>query len=339
LSANKVPVSGSIDDMNTCNLLLSLRVFLCTGITLLLTACASGPAAEPPAVIHANAHSGGSVVAFSQSGELLASGGWEGTVRLWQMPAGGQVRHWRDHADSVNGIAFLDGDRQLVTGGFDGKLVRRDVAGQVQQVITTPAPVTHLVADPGKDRVLTGHSDGAVRLWRLGDFSLLQERVLHRGTVKAVAIDPHAARYASGGADGRVFVWEEGGAVAELEAPPADPWTLAFAPDGQWLSGGSWFRLFRWQLQDGALTTLPTQHHGIIKSIEYISDNELATISRQTDSSVYFLDPASGATLRRFQRHALCGGDISISVDGRYLATTSDDASVRIWVLGNETKK
>jgi len=302
----------------------------------LLAACASGPTAEPPAVIHANAHSGGSVVAFSQSGDLLASGGWEGTVRLWQLPEGGQVGRWRDHADSVNGIAFLDGDRQLVTAGYDGRLVRRDLDGRVLQAITTPAAVMHMVADPARDRMLTGHSDGVVRLWRLADFALLDEQVLHRAEVKAVAIDPHAARYASGGADGRVFVWEEGGAVLALEAPPADPWTLAFAPDGQWLSGGSWFRLFRWHLQDGALTTLPTQHLGIIKSIDYTPDGALATISRQTDSSVYFLDPVSGTTLRRFQRHDLCGADISISPDGRYLATTSDDASVRIWVLGSE---
>jgi WD40 repeat protein len=313
--------------------ILRLRTIFLAGVILLLPACASGPPVEPPALIHDNVHSGGSVVAFSPSGELLASGGWEGTVRLWQLPQGEQVRYWRDHSDSVNGIAFLEGDRQLVTAGYDGRLVMRDLAGNVLQHIMTPAPVTHMVAEPDKDRVLTGHSDGVVRLWRLADFVLLQERALHRGAVKAVAIDPHSRRYASGGADGRVFVWAEGGELISLEAPPADPWTLAFAPDGQWLSGGSWFRLFRWDLQDGTLTTLPTQHHGIIKSVEYVSSDVLASISRQTDSSVYFLDPASGATLRRFQRHALCGADISVSPDGRYLATTSDDASVRVWVL------
>jgi len=313
-----------------------IQAALLVAVALLMSACAVRPAAEPPAVIHANVHSGGSVVAFGQSGELLASGGWEGTVRLWRLSSGEQVRHWRDHSDSVNGIAFLEGDRQLVTAGYDGRLVKRGLAGDVLQHITTPAPVTHMVADPASDRVLTGHSDGVVRLWRLGDFSLLQERALHRGAVKAVAIDPQSRRYASGGADGRVFVWEEGGEVMSLEAPPADPWTLAFAPDGQWLSGGSWFRLFRWNLQDGALTILPTQHHGIIKSVEYVSDGVLASISRQTDSSVYFLDPASGETLRRFQRHELCGADIAVSPDGRYLATTSDDASVRIWVLGSD---
>ena len=326
-----------MDSMIYATSVFLTRAVILAGAALLMPACASGPVVEPPAVIHERAHSGGSVVSFSQTGDLLASGGWEGTVRLWRLPGGEQVSHWRDHSDSVNGIVFLEGDRGLVSAGYDGWLVKRDLAGNVYQRIATPAAIMHMVADPGRDRVLTGHTDGVVRLWRLGDFSLLQERVLHRGAVKAVAIDPRSTRYASGGADGRVFVWEEGGEVLSLEAPPVDPWTLAFSLDGKWLSGGSWFRLFRWNLRDGAFTSLPTQHHGIIKSVEYVSGDVLATISRQTDSSVYFLDPASGETLRRFQRHDLCGGDISVSPDGRYLATTSDDASVRIWLL--ESKK
>jgi WD40 repeat protein len=123
--------------------------------------------------------------------------------------------------------------------------------------------------------------------------------------------------------------------VVYLEEPSTDAWTLAFSPDGQWLAGGTWFRLYRWNLDDGALTTMATEHRGIIKSVQYTGQGEsLATISRQTDSSVYFLDPVSGAVKRRFQRHDLCGSDIAVSPDGRYLATTSDDASVRIWVLG-----
>ena len=73
---------------------------------------------------------------------------------------------------------------------------------------------------------------------------------------------------------------------------------------------------------------------GIIKSIQFTDGgSELASISRQTDSSVYFLDPDTGAVTRRFQQHELCGAAVAVSDNGRYLATTSDDASVRIWKL------
>ena len=309
-------------------------VFVLFAQTVLLAACVSLQPEESPLVIKDKAHSGGSVVAFSQSGDRVASGGWEGTVRLWQLPAGREIRHWPAHGDSVNGIAFLDADRQIVTAGYDGVLARRAVDGGLLQQITTPSAVTHMVADARSDRLVTGHRDGSVRLWKATDFTLLKAQQLHKGAVKAVAIAPGATRYASSSTDGSVVLWTEDGSVRPLATPPADAWTLAFSPDGQTLSGGSWFRLYRWDLDDGTLTTLATEHHGIIKSIQYIDNgNELASISRQTDSAVYFLDAESGAVKRRFQRHDLCGGDIAVSPDGRFLATTSDDSSVRFWLL------
>ena len=320
--------------MQLCKSPYFLKTLVVCTFVLLSSACALQPPGEPPAVIHEGVHNGGSVVSFSDDGDLLASGGWEGTVRLWRMPEGSQLRHWRDHGDSVNGIAFVGGDGQVITAGYDGLLVRRSVNGTLLETVDTGSSITHMVADSRIDRVLTGHADGVVRIWRVSDFQLLQETSLHRGAVKAVAIEDRAARFASSGADGRVFVWNESGEVRELQVPPVDAWTLAFSPDGRWLSGGGWFRLFRWNLQDGTLAVLSTPHHGIIKSVKYLAAGDaLATISRQTDSSVYFLDPASGALQRSFQQHDLCGGDISVSPDGRYLATTSDDASVRIWTL------
>ncbi len=312
-----------------------ISVFLVLTVPMLLiTACSLVHKEQPANVVRERAHSGGSVVAFSHSGELLASGGWEGTVRLWQLPAGHEVRHWLAHSDSVNGIAFLEADREIVTAGYDGLLARRAVNGQLLQQIKTPAAITHMAADSAADRLLTGHADGTVRLWRATDFSLLQEQQLHQGAVKAVAIAPGATRYASSSSDGSVVLWTDSGSLRQLDTPPADAWTLVFSPDGQTLSGGSWFLLYRWNLDDGVLTTMTTEHHGIIKSIQYIDDgSELATISRQTDSAVYFLDAESGKVKRRFQRHDLCGADIAVSADGRYLATTSDDASVRFWLL------
>jgi WD40 repeat protein len=98
--------------------------------------------------------------------------------------------------------------------------------------------------------------------------------------------------------------------------------------------GGGWFRLFRWELHDASVSVVPTRHRGIIRSIGYLPGSHLlASISRQTDSAVYLLDPETGAVVRRFRPHDLCGASIALSPDGHYLATTSDDASVRIWDL------
>jgi WD40 repeat protein len=301
---------------------------------LLLPACAVRQPAEPPSVIYENAHSGGSLVAFSVAGDVLASGGWEGGVRLWQTTGGPRPVRWQAHGDSVNGIGFASDDQLIITAGYDGVLAAWDRGGNPVRRQQTPSPITHMVLAAAAGRVLTGHADGAVRVWRLADFHLLQARELHRSAVRAVAIDPVALHYASSGADGTIQLFDESGPARQLAAPPVDAWTLAFAPDGRSLYGGGWFRLFRWRVSDGALDVLPTRHHGIIRDMQFLADgSSLATISRQTDSSVYFLDPQTGDVTRAFQRHALCGASIAVTADSRYLGTTSDDASVRIWDL------
>jgi WD40 repeat protein len=309
-------------------------------LVLVLTACAGQPVAVAPDVVHARAHNGGSIVGFSQSGELLASGGWEGNVIIWRLPGGAQLYRWQAHQDSVNGVVFTDNDRHVVTAGYDGWLAEWNLGGTVLRRFMTPAPITCMAASYLGVRLITGHDDGSVRIWRMQDLSLLDERRPHRGNVKAVAIDAKGGRFASSGSDGAVYVWTDDGEASSLARPPTDAWSLAFSPDGRWLYGGGWFRLFRWNLSDGAFASLPTEHHGIIKSIQFTPDgSELATISRQTDSAVLFLDPVTGAVTRRFQQHELCGASISVSPRGRYLATTSDDASVRIWMLNRRGEK
>ena len=98
--------------------------------------------------------------------------------------------------------------------------------------------------------------------------------------------------------------------------------------------GSGWFNLFRWRFPQADMQILPTPHHGIVKSLSFQRDGRtLASIGRQTDSAVYLLDAATGAAVRRFQPHELCGTFVRLSPGGRYLASTSDDANVYIWDL------
>ena len=92
--------------------------------------------------------------------------------------------------------------------------------------------------------------------------------------------------------------------------------------------------MFRWDLQTGALTSLPTEHHGLIRSLQMSPDGAyIASISRQTDSNVLFLDPNKGEVTRRFDKHDLCGAYVAVSPDGQFLASTSDDATIKLWNL------
>lgn len=294
----------------------------------------------PPDILIASAHHNqGHVIAFNRAADMLASGGSDGFVRLWRVSNGAPLAGWQAHRESVYGLAFLDHDRLLLSGGYDGRIVVWHRDGQAVHERQTPSPLTALAVDEAGGIALSGHDDGRARLWRLADLALLAEWTLHRDYVRAVTIHPASGMFAASGADGQVYRWSRQDAPRPLAAPPTDARELVFTPDGRHLLGGGWYKLFRWDVTSGMLRVLPTEHAGIIVSLNFSADGgTLASISRQLDSAVYFLDPETGATVRRFQRHELCGEHVRLSGDGRWLATTADDGSVRIWDLKNNAK-
>lgn len=316
----------------------TFRGWLMAALLPVLSACASTDIA-PNVVVHSAHYNQGHVLAFADAADVLASGGSDGFIRLWRLPDGAPAGGWHAHGESVYGLAFLQRDHALLSAGYDGRLAVWQRDGRLEREHITPSPITAFTVDEARDIVLTGHEDGRVRQWRLADLALTAEWALHRDYVRAVALHRTTDRFASSGADGQVFVWRAHEPPRALAAPPTDARDLVFMPDGGHLLGGGWFKLFRWEVANGALKVLPTEHGGIVVSLHLGTDGRtLASISRQLDSAVYFLDPETGATMKRFQRHELCGEYVRLSANGRYLATTSDDASVRIWDL-KEPKK
>jgi WD40 repeat protein len=298
---------------------------------LMLGGCQSTPG-RPADVIIEDAHGSGSRIAVDPDSRLIASGGWSGRVRLWDIGDGKARGGWQAHFGAVNGIVFIDDGTRLLTAGYDGRIATWDLNGTRLSQWPAGSPVTALSTASTRGPVLTGHKDGKVRLWDT-DGRLRAQWQPHRGMVRAVALKRDAMVMASAGADGKVFLWPADGRVQQFEDPPTDAQTLAFAPGGDALYGGGWFQLFRWEIPGGRLERLPTDHRGLIHSIRFLPGGRLASISRETDSAVLLLNAEDGTTAERLKRHELCGVAVQPSPDGRFLATSSDDASVRVWRL------
>jgi WD40 repeat protein len=113
-------------------------------------------------------------VAYSSNGKLLAGVNGTGgpgaraggrTFRIWDAAGGGELR--TGHAAGMRCVAFLPGDKRVVTGSDDGKLRIWSVAtGAVNREWPAhPKEVRGVAVIPGTGHVVSAGEEGTVRIW------------------------------------------------------------------------------------------------------------------------------------------------------------------------------
>jgi len=310
-------------------LLTISHVFL---VVLLLTACANMTPAQAPEWRQAAAHDFGATrLAFSPTMDRLASGGFQGELRLWSLPGGKQQSRFRAHSGTVRGL-FFDAPDRLVSAGEDGRLRLWQIdEWRLLLERKTPA-VTSLAGEPDSPLLVSGHQDGSVRLWaRAG----LTEKNLYSSSsaVLAVAQDKTGSRFAVSYENGAVLLMDNQLKVLQrLDAGGRNVLSLRFSPDGHTLAAGTWFKLVEWDLAAGQRKILPTEHLGAIIAIDYSPDGrQLISLGRHTDANLRLVNSANGKVQRRLAAHGLCGWYVRFSPDGRYIASASEDESIRLY--------
>jgi len=232
-------------------------------------------------------------VAFSPDGQTLASGSWDGTVRLWRVADGALLRTLEGHTDWVRSVAF----------------------------------------SPDGQTLASGSDDHTVRLWRAADGALLRTLEGHTGWVLSVAFSPDGQTLASGSVDGTVRLWRvaDGALLRTLEGHTGPVWSVAFSPDGQTLASGSGDNTVRlWRAADGTLLRTLEGHTGPVWSVAFSPDGQTLA-SGSDDHTVRLWRVADGALLRTLEGHTGPVWSVAFSPDGQTLASGSGDNTVRLW--------
>jgi len=163
-----------------------------------------------PFVRETNFHAHSSYIfygAFSSDGEYLATGSADRTIKIWRTSDWNQVATIREQYQPLWGmpLAFA-GSGLLVYGAYDSLCVwdmkeRRTLLRKKghKNGIQTIRAVGNLVA--------TGGADGFVRLWKLPDLSLVQEKKISMEEVWSLVVDEKKGVLIAGGEDGFVSVF------------------------------------------------------------------------------------------------------------------------------------
>ncbi len=140
--------------------------------------------------------------AYAPDGRLVATGGQERTIRLWNTATGRTVRILRGHTDDVTALAFSRDGRFLLSGSFDAdETVRLWDVGHGRQVRVFRghiAGISDVAFAPDGRSALSASMDNTVRVWDVATGRERHRLVAHVHAL-AAAYTPDGRRIATGG--------------------------------------------------------------------------------------------------------------------------------------------
>ncbi|WP_284665604.1 WD40 repeat domain-containing protein [Myxococcus sp. SDU36] len=273
-------------------------------------------------------------LAFSPDGRLLASGGYDAVVRVWDVEAGAQVAELKGHDAELHALAFSPDGRWLAAAGRPGALWLWDwKQGRRVALLSGHTDVVRgLAFSPEGEWLASGGLDQTVRVWRLRDGAEVL-RFTHDDIVIAVAFSPDGARLVSSSTDRTARVWDltarrelhrltgHGDVVA----------SCAFSADGERVMTASADRAIRfWDARTGAL--LDVQRNTGALSAVAIDAGFRQLVQAGWEGRVQRVDVRGGGeVLERLDAHRTFVMAVALSPDGRTFASGGMDGVLKVW--------
>lgn len=269
-------------------------------------------------------------LALSPSGRILATGGRDRTVHLWDTAAKTWERKLEGHKHAIQSIKFSPTGDSLVTISDYYETKLWDTASGVCRK-TFPGKTCNVVFSPDNQNMTSIFDNYTANIHGMGlwdSTSLRKRRVLrgHKAEIYQIAFTSNNQTFASISSDDTVRIWDLRTGASKYVLKVSNVGEVAFAPDNRILAlalGNGSVRLWDTVTKAWKLTLSHNEEENKEESKDYAKisfspDGQMIAVSSRKNHTIAVWDVYSGDCKQTFNvdfQH------VSFSKDGQFLVT------------------
>ena len=271
---------------------------------------------------------------ISPNGNLIASGGTDSTVRLWQKTkAGWQQTKVLSHKGWVVDVAISADGNYIASASRDRtvKLWRKN--GQLLATLKHPQSVSAVAISPS-NTIVSGEDTGEIKIWRKD--KLIKTLTGHTDTIQAIAVTEDGNYIVSASEDKTIKIWHKNGRLVNTLTGHTEGVRAIATSQNKIISASRDKTLKIWNFNGDLITTL-TGHIAPVYGVDIHPTGE-QIVSASADNTIKIWN-LSGENLATLKGHNNRVWDVTYSPDGKSIISASWDKTIRLWQPDNNLTK
>jgi WD40 repeat protein/transcriptional regulator with XRE-family HTH domain len=275
---------------------------------------------------------------FSPDEHLLASGSYDGSLKLWDVESGALLwSSWQ--TEGIRCLAFARDGSLLASGGLDATIRLWDPkSGTLFEEVLHPGPVYALAWSPNGHLLASSGFADTIRLWEIGHSepaTCVQTLSGHSSWVRGLTFAPDGRTLASASSDGTVKLWEvsSGRSLETLVGHRQRVDCVVWSPDGRTLASSGMDRtIWLWDVQSRSSRAVLHGHTTFVRGLAFTPDSR-HLLSGSEDGTLRLWDVERDEALLVLQGYATALYDLDWSPDGTKIASASFENGVSLWLV------